>query len=175
MHNGKSSVSVFQEIIASTDKFYIISTSIILWSFEILLIFLNILRSKVLSRLATRLANCTYQLITNNHASFHFWWKENLINHQDVSKYHEQDCLQHFYLLFVFINSFNNRLSVRKSYFCWNLHYLKKCPRPNLAGVQYQTGPQWKDWESSYHAWQILVFFSQISCSNFRLKLCQRP
>ena len=25
--------------------------------------------------------------ITNNHASFHLWWKENLLNYQKVSKY----------------------------------------------------------------------------------------
>ena len=30
--------------------------------------------------------------INNNHASFHFWWKENLVKHQKVSKYYENDC-----------------------------------------------------------------------------------
>ena len=32
------------------------------------------------------------KFITNNHASFHFWWKKSLIKHQKVSKYYEQDC-----------------------------------------------------------------------------------
>ena len=31
-------------------------------------------------------------LITNNSASFHLWEKENLVKHQKVSKYYENDC-----------------------------------------------------------------------------------
>ena len=30
--------------------------------------------------------------ITNNHDSFHLWWKENLVKHQKVSKCYDQDC-----------------------------------------------------------------------------------
>ena len=30
--------------------------------------------------------------ISNNRASFHLWWKENLVKHQKVSKYYENDC-----------------------------------------------------------------------------------
>ena len=30
--------------------------------------------------------------ITNNHTSFHLWWKENLVRHQKVSKYYDHDC-----------------------------------------------------------------------------------
>ena len=30
--------------------------------------------------------------ISNNCASFHLWWKENLVKHQKVSKYYENDC-----------------------------------------------------------------------------------
>ena len=30
--------------------------------------------------------------ITNNYNSFHLWWKENLVKHQNVSKYYDQDC-----------------------------------------------------------------------------------
>ena len=33
-----------------------------------------------------------YQFITSNHASFHLWWKEKLLNHQKISKYYEADC-----------------------------------------------------------------------------------
>ena len=33
-----------------------------------------------------------YHFITNNHASFHFWWKENLLNHQKVWKYYKHNC-----------------------------------------------------------------------------------
>ena len=31
-------------------------------------------------------------LITNNHDSFHLWWHENFVKHQNVSKYYDQDC-----------------------------------------------------------------------------------
>ena len=31
-------------------------------------------------------------LITNNRAPFHLWWKENLVKHQKISKYYENDC-----------------------------------------------------------------------------------
>ena len=34
-----------------------------------------------------------YTMFTsNNRASFHFWWKENLLKHQGVWKYYEDDC-----------------------------------------------------------------------------------
>ena len=29
--------------------------------------------------------------ITNNHSSFHFWWKKNLVKNQNFSKYYDQD------------------------------------------------------------------------------------
>ena len=29
--------------------------------------------------------------ITNNHASFHLWSKDNLVKHQKVSKYYDQE------------------------------------------------------------------------------------
>ena len=30
--------------------------------------------------------------ITNNHATFHLWWKENLVKYWKVSKYYVHDC-----------------------------------------------------------------------------------
>ena len=30
--------------------------------------------------------------ITNNHDSFHLWCKKNLVKHQNVSKYYDQNC-----------------------------------------------------------------------------------
>ena len=30
--------------------------------------------------------------ISNNRASFYMWWKENLVKHQKVSKFYENDC-----------------------------------------------------------------------------------
>ena len=40
-------------------------------------------------------------LMSNNGASFHLWGKGNLVKHQNVSKYYENDCLQKFILLFM--------------------------------------------------------------------------
>ena len=36
--------------------------------------------------------------ISNFRASFHLWWKENLLKHQRFSKYYKNDCLQNFLL-----------------------------------------------------------------------------
>ena len=71
--------------------------AMVLWSFAVFVIFRNFLRSWVFSRLTTREVTRTYQFITNNHASFHLRWKENLLYNQKTSKYYED----------VFISSFN--------------------------------------------------------------------
>ena len=39
--------------------------------------------------------------ISNNRGSFHLWGKENLVKHQKALKYHKNDCLQKFILLFM--------------------------------------------------------------------------
>ena len=41
--------------------------------------------------------------ITNNHASFHLWWKKSLVKYQKVLKYYVHDCLQNFLLLLMFL------------------------------------------------------------------------
>ena len=41
--------------------------------------------------------------VANHNASFHFWWKENLVKYQKVSKYYAHGCLQNFLLLFFFL------------------------------------------------------------------------
>ena len=33
--------------------------------------------------------------LSNNHASFHLWWKDILVKHQNVSEYYENDCRLH--------------------------------------------------------------------------------
>ena len=53
----------------------------------------------------------------NNRISFHWWQKEDVVNHQKVSKYYENDCLQHFLLLFMSLLTAiivkNSRISAR--------------------------------------------------------------
>ena len=40
-------------------------------------------------------------IISNNRALFHLRWKKNLVKHQKVSKYDENDCLQNVLSLFI--------------------------------------------------------------------------
>ena len=53
----------------------------------------------------------------NNRISFHWWQKEDVVNHEEVSKYYENDCLQHFLLLFMSLLTAiivkNSRISAR--------------------------------------------------------------
>ena len=73
----------------------------------------------------------------NNHASFHLWRKENLLNHQNVSKYYEHGCLQNFLLPFM---SLLTALIAKKSHVLAGIYFffLKKRLRPNLKSFQYQ-------------------------------------
>ena len=45
---------------------------------------------------------------SNNRASFHLWWKKNLIKHHKASKYYENDCR---YKWFSDYNCFNTKIS----------------------------------------------------------------
>ena len=131
------------------------------------------LRSLVLSRLVICKTIQMYEFITSNYSSFHLWWKKNLLNYQKVSKYYEHDCLQNFILLFM---SLLTALIVKNSHIlAWSWLFQKKCHRSNLKGFQYQI---WKSVKRSGKWLSRKTNFSAflwISCSNFRLKLCQRP
>ena len=39
--------------------------------------------------------------MSNNRPSFHLWRRKNLVKHEKVSKYYENDCLQNFLSLFM--------------------------------------------------------------------------
>ena len=58
--------------------------------------------SEVLSRLTTRKVTPIYQFFTINHALFHLWWKENLLNYQKVLNHYELDCSSFLSALEVF-------------------------------------------------------------------------
>ena len=66
--------------------------AVILSRLEISLIFSNFIKFSALIRSATRKATVIYHVISNNHNSFHLWWKKNLVKHQKVWKYYGQDC-----------------------------------------------------------------------------------
>ena len=73
-----------------------------------------------------------HQFIT----SFHFWWKENLFNHQKFSKYNEHDCLENLCLFMSLLTA----LIVKSIHICAGIYFvfLKKSPRPNLRSFPYQ-------------------------------------
>ena len=88
--------------------------AIILWTFEIFLIFPNFLRSQVMSRSAAREPTYIYQFITNNHTLFHLWWKENFLNDPKFWKYYENDCTSTLHLE-VWTRCFRHRYYIRLS------------------------------------------------------------
>ena len=92
-HCGGNLISVFRGISTGAGGIPVSGggawrRAIAVWSFEVFLIFPNFPRSSPLGRSATGI----YQFITNNDASFHLWWKKNLLNYQKVSKYYEYTC-----------------------------------------------------------------------------------
>ena len=91
----------------------------------------------VLSCLVTGEAFRIYQFITNNYASFYLLVKENLLNCKIISKYYKHDCLQNFHLLFM---SLLTSSVVQNSHISAGIYFifLKRSPRPNLKGFQFQ-------------------------------------
>ena len=113
--------------------------------------------------MATLEATGIYQFITNNHALFRLWRKENLLNHPKLAKYYEHDCLQNVLLLFI---SLSTALIVKNSHFLAVIYFLfvEKRPRLNLKSFQYQNLVLVKrsnsQREISYQVRQILVIFA---------------
>ena len=119
VHYGKGLTPAFGKFFASANKIFILAGGlatgrwliipIILWNLGTFLIFPNFLRfffscvgyegrsaaNRVVRQLARQLV---YTMsISNNHPSFHLWWKENLVKHQKVSKHYENICLPFFF------------------------------------------------------------------------------
>ena len=112
--------------------------------------------------------------MTNNHASFQLRWKENLLTYQNVSKYYEHRCLQNFLSLFI---SLLTALIVKKSNILAGIYFIfpQKHRRLNLEGFQSQIWTSIKRSGKYLSSNTNLSTFLHISCSNFKLKLCQRP
>ena len=106
MHYGKSLISVFREFFASINKIFILAGRLgtRLLFCEVLRLFWYLLiskdpKSEVVRQLVRQFVYTMF--ISHNRASFHLRWKENLVEHQKVSKYYENDCLQNFLFLFM--------------------------------------------------------------------------
>ena len=125
------------------------------------MIFPNFLRSQVLSCWATCKATLIYEFITNNQASFHLWWNENLLNHEKVLQYYEHDCLKGFLLLFM---SLLRALIVRNSHILPGIYFIlyKNNLDQTWNAFNAKFEPQRKDGESSYQVRQILALFCRL-------------
>ena len=105
---------------------------------------------------------------------FHLWWKKTLFIYQNVSECYEYSCLQNFFSFFM---SLFRALIAKNSYILSWIYFifLKNVVDQTWKAFNTKFGPQCKDRESSYQVRQTLALFLHISCSNFKLKLCQRP
>ena len=83
----------------------------------------------------TREASPTYQIIAYNHASFHLWSKENLLNHEKVLKYSEHNGLQSCFSLLI---SLLTVLIVKNSHILAGMHFmfLKKCRKLEKLSIR---------------------------------------
>ena len=93
---------------------------------------------------------------TNNHASLHGRLKENLVKHQRLSKYCENECLQNFLLLFYFVTA----PIVKNSHIWTGIYFIF---RKNLLKQIY--------WKGSDIVKRILPLFCNFVALKFRLKL----
>ena len=111
--------------------------------------------------------------ISNNRPSFHMCWNENLVKHRKVPKYYENDCLQIFLLISMFLLTTN---FVKKSHIYAGIFFTFSKGGLNQTWNAFNTTflHQWKDWKSSYQVREAFTVFFQFNCSNFRLKQCQR-
>ena len=130
--------------------------------------------------MATGEATRICQFITDNHALFLLWSKENLLNHQKVSKYCKKDCMQNICWVLM---SLLTALVVRNSHileiilFFKKTFYtkLKKCSISNWKRSRKRS--EKRKVERSLKQLSNKINFSaflQISRSNFRLKLLEK-
>ena len=98
--------------------------------------------------------------ISNNRASFHLWWKENLVKHQKVSK-HVNDCLQNFVLLFM---SWWTAKFVKNSHIYARIYFvfLNIVLKQTWNSFNIKFEHQWKDRRNSYQIRQILALFCNL-------------
>ena len=143
---------------------------IILWGFDIFLIFANFLRLLVLSRLATHGATRIY------HIHYQYSCFVSLVVNKKfgkVSKVLKIFCpwlsANISFPFYVFIKRFN---SPKQSYSCCNLLFLKKRPGAIVKVFQYRICTSMKSWEKKLSSKRKFSTFLKLSCSNFRFKLC---
>ena len=101
----------------------------------------------------------------NNPASFHLWWKGNLVRHKKVSKCYEDDCLHNFlFSFYVFIKS-QNLFYVSKNIKTLCTFLLLSCSNFKLKLCKRH----WSDWKFQWnHVWRGLGWLELKHCSQRR-------
>ena len=132
----------FSGVFPNIDKIFILGRrlSTRLWFYQVLRFSWYFLISSdphpsIVRQLVRQLAYTMF--ITNIHASFQLWWKENLVKLQKVSKYYDHDCLQNFIWL---LRSWLTAPIVKSSHILVRVYFifLKKRRRPNLEVFKYK-------------------------------------
>ena len=83
---------------------------------------------------------------------FYLWWKENLAEYQNNSKYYNHDCLQNFILL---VMSLLTAPIVKSSHILAKIYVLHQ----TWKFFNTKCGTQWNDWKNSSQEIKILTFF----------------
>ena len=125
MHYRKCSTSIFQEFLLVLAKISFWEKGLTL-GFDCIWYFLS---PKIVWEFVRELVYAMFN--TNNDASLHLLWKENLAKHQNVSKYYDRDYLKNCHLLFM---SLSTASIIKNCHILAGTHFifLIKCPRPNL-------------------------------------------
>ena len=100
--------------------------------------------------------------VSNNRALFHLRWKKDLVKHQKFSKYYENDCLQNFLSLFMFLSTakvLKNSHILGRICFIFLKAILKQTR--NFLNTKFQ--PHWNDRKSSYQVRQVLGLFFHLT------------
>ena len=100
-------------------------------------------------------------LITNNHASFQFWWKEKLIKYQKFSGYGVRDCLKNsisLFISFIAASVVENSDFLAGIYFSFLKHVLDQTWKRFISKFWHQ----WTDSKRSYQVRQNLALFCNL-------------
>ena len=160
MHRGKILISIFENFFASIKKIFNLRGRLDtrLWFYVVLRF------SWSFHVFWDPISSVFRQLVINNQASFHWWWKENLVNYQKVSKYYIHDCLQTFLFLFM---SFWKAPIVKNSHVLAGMYFIfKNVLDQTWKPLDTEFWPHWKDRKSSYQvSWNLALFCNLVALS----------
>ena len=147
--------------------------AISLWSWDTSLMFPNFLRSQVLSRSAI-VRQLVYTMFISNNSTVSLLMKGKFCRTSKSLKILWNWSPAKFSLAFqVFVNS---QIGEKQSYLSYNFLYLsKKRPKTNLIFFYNQISTSVKRSKEHFHSTANFRTFLLLTCSNFKLKQCERP